>query len=133
PPALPAADIGLIYVEDDPLVSATTTELLQAQGFVVHPAGDSAHALRLLEAHPEVHAILVDIGLPGMSGDELATVARRSRPDLKVLFLSGHERRGGSSAPDDVNTRHVGKPYRQQDLLAALRRLLAAPGVVSGA
>jgi CheY-like chemotaxis protein len=70
--------------------------------------------------------MLIDVGLPGMNGHELAIVARRTRPDLKVLFLSGHEPCEGRAPREDSNTRHVGKPYRQQELFTALRRLLAA-------
>ena len=125
-PALAAGNVELIYVEDDPLVSATTSELLQTEGFIVHAAADAAHALRLIDAHPDARATLIDVGLPGMNGHELATVARRTRPDLKVLFLSGHEHLEGKAPPEDANTRHVGKPYRQQDLFTALSRLLAA-------
>jgi CheY-like chemotaxis protein len=126
PPALRAADVRLIYVEDDPLVNATTAELLEREGFAIHAAADAAHALRLMDTHPDARALLIDVGLPGMNGFELATVARRSRPDLKVLFLSGHDRCNVKAPPpEDSDTRYVVKPYRQQDLFTALRRLLA--------
>ena len=128
PPALRAADVQLIYVEDDPLVNATTAELLEREGFAVHAAADAAHALRLMDTHPDARALLIDVGLPGMNGFELATVARRSRPDLKVLFLSGHDCCNVKAPqPEDADTRYVVKPYRQQDLFTALRRLLAEP------
>jgi CheY-like chemotaxis protein len=58
-----------------------------------------------------------------MSGHQLAAEARRRRPHLKVLFLTGHDAAHAQGAAADARTRYLGKPYLDSDLFAALRQL----------
>jgi CheY-like chemotaxis protein len=67
--------------------------------------------------------MVTDVGLPGMDGRELAAEARRRRPDLKLLFLTGYDRGGTIAEPADPRTRHLGKPYLDAELFEALRWL----------
>ena len=119
----PAEPVAVLYVEDDALVSLATVDILEGAGYVIHAAPDAKRALALLEAHPEVELMVTDIGLPGMNGHELAAEARRRRPHLKVLFLTGHDRTLTPSEPADRRTRHLDKPYLDSDLFEALRQL----------
>ena len=43
-----------------------------------------------LEANPEITLLFTDVGLPGMNGRDLAAEARRRRPNLRVLYTTGH-------------------------------------------
>jgi signal transduction histidine kinase/CheY-like chemotaxis protein len=113
----------LLYVEDDALVSLATVDLLEGAGYAIHAAPDAGRALALLDAHPELELMVTDIGLPGMSGHELAAEARRRRPHLKVLFLTGHDRTRAPGTAADARTRYLGKPYLDSDLFKALRQL----------
>ena len=127
-PAVRAADGEsplILYVEDDALVSLATRDLLTEAGYPVHAAPDAVRALQLLEQHREIDLMITDVGLPGMDGHRLAAEARRRRPGLKVLFLSGYDRSGALSSTDR-RTAHLGKPYQESDLLSVLRRLLDA-------
>lgn len=55
----------------------------------------TAAALRLLEAHPDIHFLFADVGLSGgYKGRELADEALKRRPYLKVLFTTGYGRDG---------------------------------------
>lgn len=120
-----AEPLTLLYVEDDPLLSFSTIDLLESRGYSVHAAPNAKRALALLDAHPEIDLMVTDVGLPGMSGHELAAEARRSRPDLKVLFLSGYDRtRAMAGGAEDLGTRYLGKPYQDEDMFDALRRLI---------
>ncbi len=114
----------LIFVEDDVIVSMSTTEMLREAGYRVHEAGRGEKALQLLESHPGVRVLVTDVGLPGMNGHELALESRRRRPGLKILFITGHDRsRGDERIPPGFDTEYLGKPYQPEDLFAALRRL----------
>jgi CheY-like chemotaxis protein len=113
----------LLYVEDDPLVSLATVDVLESAGYRVHAAPDARRALALLDAHPELDLMVTDIGLPGMDGQELAAEARRRRPSLRVLFLSGHDRIPARDDPAASRTEDLAKPYLDADLFEALRRL----------
>jgi signal transduction histidine kinase/CheY-like chemotaxis protein len=120
----PKADpVTLLYVEDDSLVSLATVDLLEGAGYAVHAAADARQALDLLDQHPEIDIVVTDIGLPGMDGHELAAEARRRRPDLKLLFLTGYDRSGAIGEPADQRTRNLGKPYLDAELFEALRWL----------
>ena len=58
-----------------------------------------------------------------MDGRALAAEARRRRPDLKLIFLTGYDRDGIFGEPMDARTEYLGKPYRDVELFDALRRL----------
>jgi CheY-like chemotaxis protein len=122
----------ILYVEDDALVSLATRDLLEEAGYVIHTAPDAMQALRVLDEHPEIDLMVTDIGLPGMDGHELAAQARRRRPDLKVLFLSGYDRGQLVGAPADPRTEHLGKPYPEANLFEALSRLHSVGGADGG-
>ncbi|CAN5388370.1 hypothetical protein BH10PSE6_BH10PSE6_07370 [soil metagenome] len=83
----------VLVVEDDNDVRAHSTGILRELGYTVLEAHIAAAGLRLLERHPEIRLLFTDVGLPGgMNGRELADVARKLRPDLKVLFATGYAR-----------------------------------------
>jgi len=121
PAAVPAA---VLYVEDEALVRLATVDLLESAGYAVLDAPDARQALALLDAHPEIALMVTDIGLPGMNGHELAAEARRRRPGLKVVFLTGYDRdKSGDGKRQDSASRYLDKPYRRQELFKALREL----------
>jgi signal transduction histidine kinase/CheY-like chemotaxis protein len=122
-----AGAVSLLYVEDDPLVSLATVDLLEAAGYAVHAATGARQALDLLDEHPQIDLMVTDIGLPGMDGRALAAEARRRRPGLKLVFLTGYDRDGTIGEPADAQTRHLGKPYLDSELFEALR-WLSGPG-----
>jgi signal transduction histidine kinase/CheY-like chemotaxis protein len=122
-PARPTAEPKIVlYVEDDPLVSLATVDLLASAGYSVHAAPDATRALALLGQHPEIDLMVTDVGLPGMDGHELAAEARRRRPDLKILYLTGYDRTRWASEQVEA-TNYLGKPYQERDLLETLQRL----------
>lgn len=119
--------LHVLYVEDDFLVALATLNILEKAGIDVRSASRADEALGVLDLHPEIDILLTDIGLPGMNGHELVAQARRKRPNLKVLFLTGYDRTGpivGTEA--DALTRYMDKPYEPADLLATLYSLASA-------
>jgi len=85
-PAGPA--LNILFVEDDDLIRSITAELLMGLGHVVHEAGNAQAALMLIQ-NEAVDLLITDVGLPGMSGEELALQARVLRRDLAVIFATG--------------------------------------------
>jgi len=119
--------LNILYVEDDFLVGLATIEILEKDGMTVQSAAGAEEALEILDKHPEIDLLLTDIGLPGMSGHELVAEARRRRPGLRVLFLTGYDRSGpvvGTEA--DEITEYMDKPYKPEVLLETVRRLATA-------
>jgi two-component system cell cycle sensor histidine kinase/response regulator CckA len=80
----------ILVVDDEPVVLETVRDGLTAHGYQVLTAGGGEEALQTAQAHQGAIALaLVDVIMPGMSGPEVAQRLHASRPDLKILFMSG--------------------------------------------
>jgi len=65
-------------------------DILSEAGFNILEAQDGPSGLRLLESNARIDLLITDVGLPGgMNGRQVADAARSSRPDLKILFVTG--------------------------------------------
>ena len=82
-------ETGLV-VEDEPVVRGVILEMLGDQGYRTIEAADGPSGLRLLRMNEQIDLLVTDIGLPGMNGRQLADLARETRPDLKILFITGY-------------------------------------------
>jgi PAS domain S-box-containing protein len=117
----------ILLVEDEPKVRALLYDSLEKQGYRVVAAADGGEALDAV-THLErpVDLLLTDIVMPGIDGVELAHQIRRSRSDLRVLFMSGyserHARRPRPTLPADAAL--IQKPFRLSDLTTAVRHAL---------
>ena len=81
----------VLIVDDEPTVRMLVVEVLEDIGFTVLEAADAAAGLRILQSGTPIDLLVSDVGLPGgMNGRQLADAARTSRPDLKVLFITGY-------------------------------------------
>jgi len=107
---------SVLVVEDNPMSRATAIGMFETLGFTVFDAYDGRHALALLEAHPEIGLLFIDVRMPGMSGPELAKVVRQRRPDLKLLLTSGYV--GQEGVPSDLP--FVPKPWRVDQVARAV-------------
>jgi len=80
----------VLVVEDMPSVRMLIAETLIEAGYRCSQAGDVETAQALLEADPSIDLLLTDVGLPRLSGRQLAEWARRSRPALPVVLMTGY-------------------------------------------
>ncbi|RZL61262.1 MAG: response regulator [Variovorax sp.] len=80
----------LLVVEDEPVVRALVVDLLQGLGYRTLEAADGAAALRILQSPQRIDLLVSDVGLPQMNGRQVYDAARVTRPDLKVLFMTGY-------------------------------------------
>ena len=87
---MPMSKVAILVVEDLPHVRATAVQIMEGFGYTVLDAYNGHQAIKLLQAHPEIEVLFADIRMPGMSGTELAEVAQRLRPDLKIVLTSGY-------------------------------------------
>lgn len=113
----------ILFAEDDRPVRESVIEILRQHGFQVLMAKDGYEAIRVLMVNA-VDLLFTDILLPGMSGFELAQRAKLIRPQLRVLYMTGHTGR----APGDDGPRYgklLFKPLRAEELLAAVEETLA--------
>src|SRR6185312_8147827 len=80
----------VLVVEDNALIRMTTVEMVQELGHAVTEAGTGLEALAILQSDAEIGVLLTDLGLPGMSGRELVEETLKTRPDLKIVIVSGY-------------------------------------------
>lgn len=99
----------VLLVDDDPAVLDVMTRVLEGGGYRVVPAKDAEQALALAAEH-EPQVLVTDIGLPGMSGRELAARLGAERSDLSTILVSGNPPR-----PGDRN--FIAKPFAPSALL----------------
>ena len=111
--------LSVLLVDDEGLVRAGTAEMLRELGHQVTEAGGAADALAQLGTS-DIDVLLTDYTMPGMNGAELVSIARARRPDLKVLVITGYA--GGDL---ELGLPHLAKPFRQSELAAALRSVMA--------
>ena len=119
----------LLVVEDDDQVRALTVEMLQGLGYAVMVAPNARAALTLLKSRKTFGALVTDVVMPGgMSGIQLAKLARKLRPDLPILLTSGYA--GGQGLADD-GFAFLSKPYELGVLASRLRALIGDAESVS--
>jgi PAS domain S-box-containing protein len=81
----------VLVVEDEPSIRELVCELLTDAGFTVLQAGDGTAGLRILQSSIAIDLLITDVGLPGaMNGRQMADVARVTRTNLTVLFMTGY-------------------------------------------
>jgi DNA-binding response OmpR family regulator len=121
----------LLLVEDDPRLQRVLRRLLEDDRHVVEVASDGRTALELADATDGIEAVILDVGLPDVSGLDVAARIRKNGRELAILMLT---------ARDTVNDRVAGldagaddylvKPFAYEELAARLRALArrAEPG-----
>ena len=81
----------VLLVEDEPAVRVLVADLLQDLGYQTIEAAHGAAGLEILQSDVTIDLLISDVGLPGdMNGMQLANAARLSRPELRVLFITGY-------------------------------------------
>ncbi|RVT90570.1 response regulator [Sphingomonas crocodyli] len=118
----------VMVVEDDPSVRLIVTEVLTEIGYGVIEAVDAASAIPILESGRQIDLLVTDVGLPGLNGRQLAEIARQTRPELKVLFVTGYAenatvRTGFLDEGMDMMT----KPFAVEALAEKIRDTLGSP------
>ncbi|MBI4875329.1 MAG: response regulator [Acidobacteria bacterium] len=87
----PSGTEAVMVVEDDPGIRALVRKVLQRQGFTVLEAASGEEALELSERHlGPIPLLVTDLMMPQMGGRELSEHIRASRPETKVVFISGY-------------------------------------------
>ncbi|MBT5811153.1 MAG: response regulator [Rhodospirillaceae bacterium] len=114
-----ATGVGTILIVDDKeSVRALAGMTLEDLGYTVLMAKDGAHAAEVFEAQPgRIDLLLTDLDMPGMNGHDLARKLLALRPDLKIIFMSGHGPGGdGNQELMGEDNLFVQKPFDPDDL-----------------
>jgi hypothetical protein len=109
----------ILVVDDEADVRGLVREVLTLNGYHVIDTGDPFEARRIAERQP-VALLLTDVVMPIMNGIELAQRVEATSPTTKVLLMSGYVTAAVKSSGRPL----LSKPFRTNDLLAAVRQML---------
>jgi signal transduction histidine kinase/ActR/RegA family two-component response regulator len=126
PETMPAPAMGgthILVVDDDADVRCIIAEDLREIGYSVAEADSGNAALAILERDGPCDLLVMDLVMPGLSGPDAARLARRRRPDLKVVFASGYAdmSRFAATLGNDVLLK---KPFKLETLAEVVRAAL---------
>jgi hypothetical protein len=128
---LPAADsplpapLCILIAEDDEVSTLLLDRNLKGTDFTILCAVNGWEAVELVQHHPEINLVLMDIKMPVMNGFEATKLIKQQRPDLPVIAQSAF-----TSKEDKEKAREAGcdgfitKPIKKSELLELMRELL---------
>jgi PAS domain S-box-containing protein len=121
--------LRLLLIDDEGVVREMVTEVLEHEGLEVVAAEDGEQGVALFrEMGGELDAVLLDLSMPGLGGEETFARLTALRPDVPVILSSGYDRaeatrRFEGRAPSGF----IQKPYHPDELLAEIRRCVRGP------
>jgi PAS domain S-box-containing protein len=117
----------VLLIEDDAAIRSLVERVLKQNGYHVFAAATPTEALAILEAEldHQPDAVITDLMLPEMSGQEVARRITHRNPGVRIVFISGYTREDVSLVPADSGTStFLAKPFRPVELLHTLRAVL---------
>jgi PAS domain S-box-containing protein len=125
-----AADAGhgetVLVIDDEPTVRMLIVEVLEEAGYIAIEAADGPAGLKILQSDARIDLLISDVGLPGgMNGRQVADAARATRPDLKVLFVTGYaENAAIGNGLLDAGMQVIAKPFAMTALGNKVREMI---------
>ena len=118
----------ILVVEDETNLRRMACHYLERQGYRILEAADGAAAIQISVAHKgAIHLMLTDVIMPGMNGRELAKRIHSTRPETKVLYMSGYSENAiGHNGTLEADVVLLQKPFTLQALKDKVREVLDA-------
>jgi CheY-like chemotaxis protein len=127
-PAPAAASLGrVLLVDDEAFVLEVGAEFLKRAGYEVETASGGREALALLEERGDaIDAVVLDLVMPELDGEETLRALRRLRPAVPVLLTSGYDEERTAERFDDADIAgFLRKPYEPEELIAKVGAAIA--------
>ncbi len=115
----------VLLVEDEPMVRTVAERALTRQGYVVVTANNGEEALEIVARGEPIDLLISDVVMPVMDGPTMVREARKSRPEIPVLFMSGYAEEHLRKSIDIDHVAFLPKPFSVQELAEAARKVLA--------
>jgi two-component system, cell cycle sensor histidine kinase and response regulator CckA len=115
-----------LIVEDEQLMLRLMEKILRNQGYQVLTAADGEEAIRLYRNHKqEIDVVLLDMGLPKMTGWDVLLEMKDENPDVRIVIASGYLEPEAKSKMYGAGIRHfVNKPYMAEEVVETLQNLI---------
>lgn len=117
--------MNVLLVDDEPTLRKMMKLMLQSRGFQVFDVSVGMTALELVQKQ-SIDVLVTDVVMDGMDGLSLADSLTESRPDLPVLFISGHPFDLEAASRRYSRSAFLAKPFQKNELLNAITELSAA-------
>jgi two-component system cell cycle sensor histidine kinase/response regulator CckA len=115
----------VLLVEDEAMVRTVAERALTRQGYTVLTAANGEEALEIVGRGEPIDLLISDVVMPVMDGPTMVREARKTRPGLPILFMSGYAEEQLRRSIDIDNVAFLPKPFSVQQLSEAARRVLA--------
>ncbi len=118
----------ILLAEDEPAIRSALSRILRAAGYDVLEAGNGGEALRLADAESRpIHLLLSDVMMPGIGGKELVQRLAVSRPEVRVVLMSGYTDDAALRAAEGAaRYAFLQKPFTAREVLLAVRTAIDA-------
>jgi two-component system, cell cycle sensor histidine kinase and response regulator CckA len=121
PNALPT----VLVVDDEEPIRRVARRILEGKGYRVTEAGNGLDAIALLQAGAPLDLLIADFDMPELRGDEMVSRIRATRPDLRVLYVTGQiDRLMGERRALGDGEAFLDKPFSAAGLLEAVSLIL---------
>ncbi len=117
----------ILLVDDEKSILDIGKQMLGSHGYTVVTAESGEQALRVVqEQNNAIDLVLMDLGMPGMGGEQCLRQLKTVAPEVKVIVASGYAGHEIAKAPEQFGAAgFLAKPYRLDRLLVEVRRLLS--------
>ena len=126
PEAVRGGNETILLVEDDGAVRRLAGLTLQHFGYTVLEARDGQEALQVARSdrRRDIHLLITDVVMPGVSGRDLALQLARERPEMRVLYMSGYAKAVTMRVGLESGTPLLTKPFLPKELVLRVRDTL---------
>jgi CheY-like chemotaxis protein len=115
----------ILLVEDEPALREKICQVIESAGYRVLLASNGEEAFQLARDDArQIHLLLTDVVMPNMSGHRLAERLLTTRPDTKILYMSGYPDLSEGSESLRSQPNFIQKPFTREELLRRLRDVL---------
>ena len=116
----------VLVIDDEPTVRMLVVEVLEEAGYIAIEAGDGPSGLAILNSDSRIDLLITDVGLPGgLNGRQVADAARLTRPELKVLFITGYaENAAVGNGLLDAGMEVITKPFAMAAMAVKVREMI---------
>ena len=117
---------SVLLVEDEEAVRAFAARALASRGYKVYEAASGVEALEVMEeAGGKIDLVVSDVVMPELDGPSLLRELRKTRPDLKIIFISGYaEDAFKKNLPEGEEFHFLPKPFSLKQLAVAVKETL---------
>lgn len=112
----------ILVVEDEEMLRTLVRMYLEEEGYIVLAVSNGEDAEEVYVQHPEIALVLSDIGLPGITGDDLFFTLRKINPNAKIILATGFIDAASKSNLLRAGVKYIAqKPYVAEELLKQIR------------